>query len=113
MITTGSFGTIDDYYREDNGQTYRWNGTLNAEEVYLPSNPTAGMKWTTAGTDSIVIESTSALLNSQNGCSYANVLKVVSYATGSTSGSSSYYKQGLGLIELSSASAYLDSAVVY
>jgi hypothetical protein len=113
MITTGSFGTIHDYYREESGQTYKWNNTLSAEEVYLPSNPTAGMKWTTAGTDSVVIESTAALLSSQNGCSYDNVLKVVSYATGSTNGSNSFYKQGLGLIELSSASAYLDSAVVY
>jgi hypothetical protein len=113
MITTGSFGTIHDYYREENGQTYRWNNTLSAEEVYLPPNPIAGMTWTTAGTDSVVIESTSALLNSQNGCSYDNLLKVVSYATGSTNGSNSFYKQGLGLIELSSASAYLDSAVVY
>lgn len=113
MITTGSFGTIHDYYREENGQTYRWNNTLSAEEVYLPPNPIAGMTWATAGTDSVVIESTAALLNSQNGCSYDNVLKVVSYATGSTNGSNSFYKQGLGLIELSSASAYLDSAVVY
>lgn len=111
MITTGAFGTIHDYYREENGQTFKWNTALNAEEVYLPSNPTTGMKWTTADADSVVIASTSATLNSQNGCSYGNLLKVVSYTAGS--GASSYYKQGLGLIELSSASAYLDSAVVY
>lgn len=113
MITTGSFGTIHDYYREENGQTLRWNSTLSAEEVYLPSNPSVGMKWTTSGTDSIVIASVSETLNSQNGCTYDNVLKVVSYSTGSTAGSDAYYKQGLGLIQLSSASAYLDSAVVY
>ncbi len=113
MITTGAFGTIHDYYREENGQTFKWNNSLSTEEVYLPSNPSAGMRWTTAGTDSIVVESISESLNSQNGCSYDELLKVVSYSAGSTSGSSSYYKRGLGLIELSSASAYLDSAVVY
>ena len=113
MITTGAFGTIHDYYREENGQTFKWNNTLSAEEVYLPANPTAGMKWTTSGTDSVVIENVSATLNSQNGCSYDELLEVVSYSSGSTTGSSSYYKAGLGLIKLSSASAYLDSAVVY
>ena len=111
MVTTGAFGTIHDYYREENGQTFKWNNALSAEEVYLPSNPSPGMKWTTAGTDSVVIESISATLNSQNGCDYENLLKVVSYSAGT--GASSYYKKGLGLVELSSASAYLDSAVVY
>jgi hypothetical protein len=111
MVTTGSFGTIHDYYREENGQTYKWNVALSAEEVYLPANPTVGMQWSTSSTDSIVIESVSATLNSQNGCSYDQLLKVVSYSGGS--GSGSYYKRGMGLIELSSASAYLDSAVVY
>ena len=111
MVTTGAFGTIHDYYREENGQTYKWNTALNSEEVYLPSNPTAGMQWTTAATDSIVIESVSESLNSQNGCSYTGLLKVVSYSGGT--GSSSYYKRGLGLVQLSSASAYLDSVVVF
>jgi len=111
MITTGAFGTVHDYYREENGQTFKWNNALSAEEVYLPANPTVGMQWTTAGTDSIVIESTTASLNSQNGCSYSGLLQVVSYSAGT--GSSAYYKQGLGLVQLSSASAYLDSVVVF
>ncbi|MBP9152734.1 MAG: hypothetical protein KBF73_10660 [Flavobacteriales bacterium] len=111
MITTGAFGTIHDYYREESGQTFKWNNALSAEEVYLPANPTVGMQWTTAGTDSIVIESTSASLSSQNGCSYSNLLQVVSYAGGT--GSSAYYMRGLGLVQLTSASAYLDSVVVY
>jgi hypothetical protein len=111
MITTGAFGTIHDYFREESGQTFKWNNALSAEEVYLPANPTVGMQWTTTATDSIVIESTTASLNSQNGCSYSGLLKVVSYSAGT--GSSSYYKQGLGLVQLSSASAYLDSVVVF
>lgn len=113
MITTGAFGTIHDYFREENGQTFKWNNALSAEEVYLPANPTAGLQWTTVATDSVVIASISASLNSQNGCSYDGLLEVVSYDIGSTTGSSSFYKQGLGLVKLSSASAYLDSAVVY
>lgn len=111
VLTTGAFGTINDHFREEGGQVYKWNSALAAEEVYIPANPAPGMQWTTAATDSIVIESISASLNSQNGCSYENLLEVVSYSGGN--GASSYYKQGLGLVELSSSQAYLDSAVVY
>jgi hypothetical protein len=111
MVTTGSFGVIHDYYRQANGQTYRWNTNLSIEEVYIPSNPSVGQQWATAGADSIVINSVTASLNSQNGCSYDNLLQVTSYSGGN--GSTNYYKQGLGLVELTAASAYLDSAVVY
>jgi hypothetical protein len=111
MVTTGSFGTIHDYYRDVNGQIYRWNTNLEIEEVYLPSNPTEGFQWTTSSADSIVINDVSATLNSQNGCEYEDLLQVTSYTSGNAS--TSYYKQGLGLVELSGASAYLDSAVVY
>ncbi|MBI1289391.1 MAG: hypothetical protein GC178_17630 [Flavobacteriales bacterium] len=116
MVTTGSFGTIHDYYREENGQVYRWSVSLSAEEVYIPSNPTTGMHWTTASTDSIVIDDLAAHLNSQNGCSYTDLLKITSFktdTTGTVHTSTNYYKQGLGLVQLSSVSAYLDSAVVY
>jgi len=113
VLTTGAFGTINDYFREVNGQVYRWNEALSAEEVYLPANPTAGMQWSTANTDSIVIDAVSATLSSQNGCDYTNLLKVITYSGGSTSGSTSYYKQGIGLIEIASAQAYLDSVVIY
>lgn len=111
MVTTGAFGTFHDYYREENGQVYKWNTSLSAEEVYLPANPTVGMQWSTATTDSIVIENVSATLNSQNGCSYSELLKVTSYNAGS--GSTSLYKQGLGLVQLVNASAYLDSVVIF
>lgn len=111
MVTTGSFGTIHDYYREVNGQVYRWNSNLVAEEVYIPSNPTVGQVWSTAATDSVIIESLSATLNSQNGCSYDGLLQITSYSD--SVGSTNYYKQGLGLIQLVNAQAYLDSAVVY
>jgi hypothetical protein len=113
VLTTGAFGTINDYFREVNGQVLRWNSTLSADEVYLPANPTAGMQWTTASTDSIVIDAVNASLSSQNGCNYSNLLKVITYSGGSTSGSTSYYKQGIGLVEIASAQAYLDSVVIY
>ncbi len=53
MITTGAFGIVHDYYRNENGQIYRWNNSLSIEEVYIPSNPTVGFQWTTNATDSI------------------------------------------------------------
>jgi len=111
MTTTGSFGTIQDYYREENGQVFRWNNAMSLEEVYIPANPTVGMQWTTAATDSVIIESTSATLNSQNGCSYDGLLQITSYTN--SVGSTNFYKQGIGLIELVNAQAYLDSAVVF
>lgn len=110
-VTTGAFGTIHDYFREENGQVYKWNTSLSAEEVYLPANPTVGMQWSTAATDSIVIEDVSTTLNSQNGCNYSDLLKVTSYSVGS--GSTSLYKQGVGLVQLVNASAYLDSVVIF
>ncbi|MDP6909003.1 MAG: hypothetical protein QF371_05825 [Flavobacteriales bacterium] len=111
VVTTGVFGTVHDYFREVAGQVFRWNSTLSAEEVYIPSNPTNGQMWTTSNTDSIVIDDVSATLSSQNGCTYDGLLQVTSYNNGA--GSTSYYKQGLGLIELMGVQAYLDSAVVY
>ena len=111
MVTTGAFGPINDYYREEAGQIYKWNVSLSAEEVYLPANPTAGMMWNSSTADSIVISSTTETLNSQNGCTYDNLLKVTSYSGGGSA--INYYKRGLGLVELSAAEAYLDSAVVY
>jgi len=111
MVTTGAFGTIHDYFREVGGQVYRWNSSLSAEEVYIPSNPTNGQLWTTSNADSIVIDDVAATLSSQNGCTYDNLLQVTSYSSGT--GSTSYYKQGLGMIESVGVQAYLDSAVVY
>ncbi len=111
MVTTGAFGTIHDYYREEGGQVYQWNSNLSAEEVYIPSNPTIGQSWTTSNSDSIVIDDIAATLSSQNGCTYDDLLQVTSYSNGT--GSTNYYKQGLGMIELVSAQAYLDSAVVF
>lgn len=111
MVTTGAFGTIHDYYREANGQVFRWNSALSAEEVYIPSNPTVGQRWSTAATDSIVIDDMAATFNSPNGCQYEELLQVTSYSAGT--GSTSYYKQGLGLIRLASVSAYLDSVVIF
>jgi hypothetical protein len=111
MVTTGAFGTIHDYFREENGQVYKWNTGLSAEEVYIPSNPAGGMQWSTAATDSIVIDDVAATLNSQNGCNYSGLLRITSYNAGN--GSTSYYKQGLGLVQLVSASAYLDSVVIF
>ncbi len=111
MVTTGAFGTIHDYYREANGQVYRWNTNLSAEEVYLPANPTVGMQWSTATTDSIVVNSISASFNSPNGCSYTDLLEVAAYAGGNVT--TNYYKQGLGLVRLSAVSANLDSAVIF
>lgn len=111
MITTGAFGTIDDYYRESGGDILRWNNSLSIDEVYIPANPTVGQQWSTSSTDSIIVQAVAATLNSQNGCSYDGLLQLTSYSNGT--GSTSYYKQGLGLIQLSSVSAYLDSAVVF
>lgn len=110
MVTTGAY-SAHDYYRNDNGTIYEWNASLEIEEIYIPANPTPGFVWTTAASDSIVIDATDATLNSQNGCSYDGLLQITSYNGGNAS--TSYYKQGLGLVELSSVSAYLDSAVVY
>lgn len=111
MVTTGAFGTIHDYYREVNGQVFRWNTNLSAEEVYLPASPTVGMQWNTAATDSIVVNSTTATFNSPNGCNYTDLLEVAAYSGGNVT--TNYYKQGLGLVRLPAASAYLDSAVVF
>lgn len=110
METTGAF-PAHDYYRDDNGTIYEWNPSLEIEEVYIPANPTPGYVWTTTNTDSVVIDDINATLNSQNGCSYDGLLQITSYSGGNAS--TSYYKRGLGLVELSSVSAYLDSAVVY
>lgn len=111
MITTGAFGTVHDYYRESGGQILKWNVGLSVEEVFIPNNPTVGQQWSTSNTDSIIVDAIAATLNSQNGCSYEGLLQITSYSGGS--GSTAYYKRGLGLLELSNVSAYLDSAVVY
>jgi len=111
MITTGAFGTVHDYYRNVGGTIYRWNENLSIEEVYIPSSPIVGFQWTTSTSDSIVIQDIDASLNSQNGCTYDNLLEVTSYNGGNSS--TNYYKQGLGLVQLAAVSAYLDSAVVY
>ena len=111
MVTTGDLGVIHDYFREASGEILKWNTSLNVDEVYLPNNPTAGQSWTTSSSDSVVIDAITANLSSQNGCDYDNLLQVTSYSNGT--GSTSYYKRGLGLVELSGVSAYLDSAVVY
>ena len=100
-----------DYYRESGGDILRWNNSLSIDEVYIPANPTVGQQWSTSSTDSIIVQAVAATLNSQNGCSYDGLLQLTSYSNGT--GSTSYYKQGLGLIQLSSVSAYLDSAVVF
>lgn len=116
MITTGAFGTIHDYYREENGQTYRWNNALSAEEVFLPSNPSVGLQWSTAASDSIVISDVTASLNSQNGCSYDDLMKVIAYSSdtvGNVSTTTRLFKRGLGMVQLVEVQAYLDSAVVY
>ena len=110
MVTTGAF-SAHDYFRNENGTIYEWNTTLEIDEVYLPANPTPGFSWTTSSSDSIVIVATNATLNSQNGCSYDGLLQVATYNGGNAS--TNYYKQGLGLVQLASVSAYLDSAVVY
>lgn len=111
MVTTGAFGTVHDYYRNAGGQIYRWNSSQSIEEIYIPANPTVGFQWTTSSSDSIVVDAVAATLSSQNGCSYEGLLQITSYLNGNSS--TSYYKQGLGLVELSSVSAFLDSAVVY
>ncbi len=110
MVTSGAY-TANDYFREEGGTTYKWNASLEIEEVYIPANPTPGFTWTTASSDSIVINAVNATLNSQNGCSYDGLLQITSYGGGNAS--TAYYKQGLGLVELASVSAFLDSAVVY
>lgn len=111
VITTGSFGTVHDYYREDAGNVYQWNSNLSIEEVYIPASPTAGYQWTTSTADSIIVDATSASLSSQNGCTYDGLLQITSYTGGNAS--TSYFKQGLGMVELTTVSAVLDSAVVY
>lgn len=112
MVTTGAFGLIHDYFRASSGgEILKWNTTLSVDEVYIPASPTVGQQWTTSSTDSVVVAAVAASLNSQNGCSYDDLLEITSYSNGS--GSSNYYKQGLGLVQLSSVSAYLDSAVVF
>ena len=111
MVTTGAFGTIHDYYRESAGEILEWNTTLSVDELYIPANPSAGQQWITSSSDSIVIDNVAASINSQNGCTYDGLLQVTTYNGGN--GSINYYKPGLGLIEVSSVSAYLDSAVVY
>ena len=110
MVTTGAF-PANDYYRTANGAVYEWNPSAQIEDVFIPANPTPGFNWINSNGDSIVVDAIDASINSQNGCTYDNLLQVTTH-TGSGS-SSSYYKQGLGLVELSSVSAYLDSAVVY
>lgn len=111
VVTTGTFGTVHDYYRQEAGNTYQWNANLSIEEVYIPANPSIGFQWTTTTADSIVIDDLNASLNSQNGCTYDALLQITSYTGGNAS--TSYFKQGLGMVELTSVSAYLDSAVVY
>lgn len=111
MVTTGAFGTVHDYYRNVSGQILKWNVNLNVDEVYLPSNPVIGQSWTTSSSDSIVVGDIAASLVSQNGCTYDNLLQITSYLGGNAS--TSYYKRGLGMVQLSSVSAFLDSAVVY
>lgn len=111
VVTTGSFGTIHDYYREEASEIYEWNVNLSIEEVYIPANPVNGFQWTTSTADSIIIDDVSATLNSQNGCSYDELLQMTSYTGGNAS--TSYFKRGLGMVELTSVTAHLDSAVVY
>ena len=111
VVTTGSFGTVHDYYREEAGEIYEWNVNLSIEEVYIPANPVTGFQWTTSTADSIIIDDVSATLNSQNGCSYDELLQLTSYTGGNAS--TSYFKRGLGMVELTSVTAHLDSAVVY
>jgi hypothetical protein len=111
MVTTGAFGVVHDYFREDAGQILKWNTTLSVDEVYIPANPTVGQQWITSTSDSVVVNDVAATINSQNGCTYDGLLQLTSYTSGT--GSNAYYKRGLGLVQLSSVSAYLDSAVVY
>lgn len=111
VVTTGSFGTVHDYYRDVNGEIYEWNVNLSIEEVYIPANPVAGFQWTTSTADSIIVDDVNATLSSQNGCSYDGLLQITSYTGGNAS--TSYFKQGLGMVELTSVTAHLDSAVVY
>jgi hypothetical protein len=112
MVTTGAFGIIHDYYRESGGEILRWNTTASIDEVYIPARPFAGQQWTTTSSDSVVVVAIDAALNSQNGCSYAGLLQLTIYANG-TATSINYYKKGLGLVQLSSVAAILDSAVVF
>jgi hypothetical protein len=112
MVTTGAFGIIHDYYRESGGEILRWNTTASIDEVYIPARPFAGQQWTTTSSDSVVVVAIDAALNSQNGCSYAGLLQLTKYANG-TATSINYYKKGLGLVQLSSVAAILDSAVVF
>jgi len=110
MVTTGAF-SAHDYYRIANGAVYKWNPTLQQEELHIPSAPVQGYQWSTANTDSIIVDAVNASLQSENGCQYENLLQITSYSSGSAS--TAYYMRGLGLVQLSSVSAYLDSAVVY
>lgn len=111
MVTTGDF-TGNNYYRSSGGAIYEWNVNTSMEDVFIPANPTAGFSWTTSTGDSIVIESINASLSSQNGCEYEGLLQRTAYSSGGGS-STRYYKQGLGMVEFPTATAYLDSAVVY
>jgi hypothetical protein len=111
MITTGAFGTVHDYYRASGGQILKWNTDLNIDELYIPENPTIGQQWSTTNADSIIVDDIAATLNSQNGCAYEGLLQITTYSGGS--GATRFHKAGLGLVELSNVSAYIDSAVVY
>lgn len=110
MVTTGAY-SANNYYRFEGGTLYEWNPNASVEDIFIPASPTPGFVWTTSTTDSVVIDAVDATLNSANGCSYTNLLQFTSYNNGNTT--TRYYKAGLGLVDLPSASAYLDSAVVY
>lgn len=110
MVTTGAY-SANNYYRSEGGAIYEWNANASVEDIFIPANPTTGFVWNTSTTDSVVIDATDATLNSANGCTYTDLLQFTAYNGGSAT--TRYYKRGLGLVDLPSVSAYLDSAVVY
>lgn len=111
VITTGTFGTVHNYYREAGGEIYEWNTTTLVEDVFIPASPMAGAYWINSGGDSIVVNSIDETINSQNGCVYDGLLQITTHA--GSGQNTNYYKRGLGMVESSSVSAVLDSAVVY